>query len=99
MAIRDEAEYRIRGPVTTKLYRDNVFGNRLVREEAEFTVEWKCDETGGETTHESTFGTDGFELVSYGPDVPYGGVDGMYSETYRKQLSPWTLVDSSSSTP
>jgi hypothetical protein len=103
MAILYEANYRIIGPVYKKLYRDNALGNRMVREEGEFTVQWNCDDSGGETTHEATFATmfdgGGWELVSYGPNVPWGRLVGTYSETYHKELSPWTMVDASSSTP
>lgn len=102
MAILDTSSYRIRGPFTRKQYMTGLL-TRLVREDKEFTVEWACDDTGTEATQQATFGTmfgGGFDLCDYGPDVPYGVTLGVYRETYRKELSPWTpVVEGSSSAP
>jgi hypothetical protein len=48
------------------------------------TVTWPCDDTGGEPTHEATYGTNGYQLVAYGPQVGYAQPSGLYVEEYHK---------------
>lgn len=59
------------------------------RDILEKRCEWACDETGGETTHEATYGTDGYELLHAEPQIARGSVQGTWVEIYRK-YGTWT---------
>lgn len=99
MALIDETKYRIHGPQSRRIYHYLIDGSSMYREEKEFLVEWHCDDTGGESTHEGTFasmfissGEDPYELVTYGPDVSYGKNYGWYRERYLQRGQGWVRI-------
>jgi len=79
--------------VTTRVVRTyigRVGGSRAYREDSEKLCEWACDSTGGETTHEGTYGGSGYELQEYWADVAHGRRYGKWIERYLKPGTSWT---------
>ena len=67
-----------------RVYSYPPIGSRQYRIEYFREYRWRCDATGGETTHEGTYATDGYSLTDSGRELPHGKVTGWWWEQYRK---------------
>ena len=60
--------------------RNHVILGAQSRDVTEYRLTWPCDDSGGEAPP-ATYLT--APLLSHGPEIQYGGIDGLYMALYR----------------